>query len=70
MFEDCITKTISTNAESHKEQDDGKRFLVGQSTVELQTIFQVDVTKNTEKKQKPKILTWLKKAASPTCFAK
>ena len=36
---------------------------------ELQAILQVYVTKNTEKKRKPKILASLKKAAFPASFA-
>ena len=36
---------------------------------ELKAILQVYVTKNTEKKQKPKILASLKKAAFPASFA-
>ena len=29
MFNDCIIKTISSDAESREEQDGGKQFLVG-----------------------------------------
>ena len=60
---------MSSDAESRKEQDDRKYFFVGQTTAELQAILQVYVVKNTEKKQKPKILASLKKAAFPASFA-
>ena len=69
MFNNCIIKTISSDAESREEQDGGKYSFVGQTTVELQAILQVYVMKNTEKKQKPKILASLKKAAFPASFA-
>ena len=69
MFDDCVIKTILLDAESHEEQDGSKQFLVGQTMAELQAIFQPQVTKNTEKKRKPKILTLLKKAAFPASFA-
>ena len=69
MFNDYITKAISSNAETHEEQDGGKYSFVGQTTAELQAILQVYVTKSTEKKQKPKILASLKKAAFPASFA-
>ena len=65
MFNDCIIKTISSDAESSKEQDGSKHSFVGQTTTELQAILQVYVTKNTEKKRKPKILASLKKAVFP-----
>ena len=29
MFDDCIIKTISSDAESHEEQDGGKHLFVG-----------------------------------------
>ena len=66
---DCTITTISSDAESHKEQDGGKYLFVGQTTTELQAILQVHVNKNTEKKPKPKILASVKKAAFPTSFA-
>ena len=61
MFDDCIIKTISSNAESREEQDGGKHSFLGQTTAELQAVFQLHVAKNTEKKQKPKILASLKR---------
>ena len=69
MFNDCIIKTISSDAESREEQDGSKYSFVGQTMAELKAILQVYVTKNTEKKQKPKILASLKKAAFPVSFA-
>ena len=62
-------KTISSDAESREEQDGNKYSLIGQTTAELQAILQVNVTKNTEKKRKPKVLALLKKAAFPASFA-
>ena len=55
MFNDCVIKTISSDAESHEEQDSSKYSFVGRTTAELQAILQVYVTKNTEKKRRPKI---------------
>ena len=69
MFNDCIIKTISSDAESCEEKDGGKYLFVGQTTAELQAILQVYVMKNTEKKQTPKILASLKKAAICASFA-
>ena len=69
MFSDCIIKIILSDAESLEEQDGGKYSFVGQATAELLTILQAYVTKNTEKKRKPKILAPLKKAAFPASFA-
>ena len=69
MFNDCKIKTISSDAESHEEQDGSKYSFIGRMTDELQAILQVYVTKNTDKKQKPKILASLKKAAFPASFA-
>ena len=69
MFDDCVIKTISSDAESREEQDGGKHSFVGQTTAKLQAILQVYVTKNMEKKRKPKILTLLKKTAFPASFA-
>jgi len=51
---------MSSNAESHEEQDGTKQIL---TMYKLQDVFQLDVTKNAEKKWKPKILTLLKKVA-------
>ena len=56
MFDDCVIKTVSFDAESREEQDGGKHSFVGQTAAELQAILQVYVLKNTEKKRKPKIL--------------
>ena len=56
MFNDCIIKTILSDAESREEQDGGKYSFVGRMTAELQAILKVYVTTNMEKKQKPKIL--------------
>ena len=69
MFDNCVIKTISSEAESHEEQDSGKHSFVGRTMAELQAILQVCVMKNTEKKRKPKILTLLKKEAIPSSFA-
>ena len=69
MFNDCVIKTISSNAKSHEEQDGSKFSFVGRTTAELQAIFQVCEAKNTKKKRKPKILASLKKAAFPASFA-
>ena len=69
MFNDCVIKTISSNAESHEEKDGSKYSFVGRTMAELQAILQVNVTKNMEKKRKPKILAFLKKAAFPASFA-
>ena len=69
MFNDCIIKTISSDAESHEEKDGSKYSFVGRTMAELQAILQVNVTKNMEKKRKPKILAFLKKAAFPASFA-
>ena len=60
MFDNFIIKTLSSDAESCEEQDGGKQFSVGPITAELQSIFQLVVTKKTEKKQKLKILTLLR----------
>ena len=68
MFNDCVIKTISSDAESREEQDGGKYLFVGRTTAELQAILRVYVTKNTEKKQKPKTLASLKKAALSASF--
>ena len=68
IFDDCIIKTISSDAESHEEQDGGKHSFVGQTTAKLQAIFQLHVMKNTKKKRKLMILTLLKKAAFRACF--
>ena len=46
MFNDCIIKTILSNAESREEQDGGKHLFVGRTMAELQAILQVHVTKN------------------------
>ena len=69
MFNDCVIKTISSNAESREEQDGSKCSFVGRTTSELQAILQVYIKKNMEKKRKPKILALLKKAAFPASFA-
>ena len=69
MFNDCVIKTISSDAKSREEQDGRKYSCVGRTTAELQAILQVYVTKNMEKKRKPKILASLKKAAFPASFA-
>ena len=69
MFNDCTIKTISSDAESCEEQDGSKYSFVGQTTAGLQAILQVYVTKNTEKKRKPKILASPMKAAFPASFA-
>ena len=50
MFDDCIIKTISSDAESREEQDGSKYLFVGQTTAELQAILQVYVMKNTKQK--------------------
>ena len=68
MFNDCVIKTISSDAESREEQDGSKYSFIGRTTVELQAILQEYVTKNMEKKRKPKILSSLKKAAFPASF--
>ena len=68
MFNDCIIKTISSDAESREEQDGSKYSFVGKTTAELQAILQAYVTKNMEKKWKPKILASLKKVAFPASF--
>ena len=59
----------SYDAESCEEQDGGKQILVGQMTAELQAVFKRYVTKNMEKKRKPKILALMKKVAFPASFA-
>jgi len=41
----------------HEEQVGGKQYFVEQTTVVIMANFQLDVAKNTEKKQKPKIST-------------
>ena len=69
MFNNCIIKTIASDADSCEEQDGCKYSFVGQTTAKLQAILQVYVAKNTEKKQKPKILASLKKVAFPSSFA-
>ena len=68
MFDDCIIKTILSDAESREEQDGGNYSFVGRTSAELQAILQVYVRKNIEKKRKPKILAPLKKAAFPASF--
>ena len=55
MFNDCVIKTISSDAKSREEQDGSKYSFVGRTTAELQAILHVCVTKNTEKKRRPKI---------------
>ena len=67
MLNDCIIKTISSDVESHEEQDGSKYSFLGRTTAKLQAILQVYVTKNTEKR-KPNILASLKKAAFPASF--
>ena len=69
MFNDYVIKTISSDAESCEKRDGAKYSFLGRTTAELQSILQVYVKKNTEKKQKPKILASLKKAAFPASFA-
>ena len=39
IFYGCVIKTISSDAESHEEQDGGKHLFVGQTTAELQAIL-------------------------------
>ena len=39
IFNDCVIRTISLDAESHEEQDGGKHLLVGQMTAKLQAIL-------------------------------
>ena len=51
MFDDCVIKAISSDAESCEEQDGGKHSFVGQTTAKLQAILQVYIMKNMEKKQ-------------------
>ena len=67
-IDNCIIKTISSDAESCEEQDCGKHSFEGGMMAELQAIFQLHVAKDTERKRKPKILTFLKKAAFPASF--
>ena len=43
MFDDCIIKTLSFDAESREEQDGGKYSFVGQTTAELQAVFKLHV---------------------------
>ena len=50
MFNDCVIKTISSDAESREVQDDTKYSFVGRTAAKLQAILQVYVTKNTEKR--------------------
>ena len=50
IFDDCIIKTMSSNAESHEEQEGTKQIFVGLMMYKLQDVFQLDVTKNAEKK--------------------
>ena len=46
MFNDCIIKTILSDAESREEQDGSKYSFVGRTMAELQVILQVYITKN------------------------
>ena len=39
IFNDCILKTISSDAESREEQDGGKHLFLGRMTAELQAIL-------------------------------
>ena len=41
MFNDCVIKTMSSDAESCEEQDAGKYSFVGRTAAELQAILQV-----------------------------
>ena len=66
MFDDCVTKTMPFNAESHEEKDGSKQYL--NDGLVIQAVFQLDAVKNTEKKQNPKILTLLKKGVFPASF--
>ena len=61
IFDDCI---IITDAESCKEQNGGKQFLVGQTTAKLQAVYQLHLTKKRGKKAKPNILTLLDRQLS------
>ena len=69
MFNDCVIKTTSLDAESHEEQNSSKYSFERRTAAELQAILKVCATKNTEKKRKSNILTSLKKAAFPASFA-
>ena len=46
MFNDCVIKTISSDAESCEEQNGSKYSFVGRTTAKLQAILQVYVTKH------------------------
>ena len=45
MLDNCVIKTISTDAESREEQDGSKYSFVGRTTAELQAILQVCLEK-------------------------
>ena len=50
MFNNYIRKNTLSKAESCEEQDGSKQNFVGQTTAELQAVFQLDVAKDMEKK--------------------
>ena len=49
MFDNCVIKTIPSDAESREEQDGNKQYFVGRTTAKLQVIFHLDVAENMEK---------------------
>ena len=51
MFDNCIIKTMPSDAESCEEQDGGKQYFVGQTTTKLQAVFHIYVAKNTERNE-------------------
>ena len=66
MFDDCIIKTIPSDAESREEQDSGKQCFVGQMTAEFQAVFQLVVAK-TQKRNKSQTLISLAEEGSFPC---
>ena len=50
MFDNCIIKTISSNAKSQDEPDCGKQYFLGQTTAKLQAVFYLYALKSMEMK--------------------
>ena len=65
MFNDCIIKTISSDAELREEQGGSKYSFVGQMVAELQAILQVYVTKKHGKETKTKDFSLAEEGSFP-----
>ena len=48
MFDNCIIKTIPSDAKLCEKQDGGKQHFLGQTTADLEAVFYLDVAENIE----------------------